>query len=280
MSDRKVIVYVQGGLGNQLFCYALARSYSLRYNRKCLIDSYTGYVNDQYGRTCRLSEFELYNELAEGVPAPSIKYKISKFLPLKFRSLVKEKYVGNSNILKTNFKPNMVYFVGYWQSEKYFNSIKETLIKELQPKTKPSLRDIDILNKIETTNSVFVHIRRVQYRHQLPLSYYEQSILKMKKLLKNPFFFIFGDDIEWINQKFIFLDNCEIVDHNNENNEMNDFMLMKSCKHAIIANSSFSWWAAWLKKDNNQQVICPSHSGFGLEMASHWQKEKVEYTKQ
>lgn len=276
-SDRRATVYVQGGLGNQLFCYALARSYSLRYNRKCLLDTYTGYANDQYDRTCRLNEFELYHEFEECLPIPSIKNKISKFLPLKFRSLVKEKYVKNINILETDFRPNNIYFEGYWQSEKYFKSIKETLIKELRPKSNPSLRDVDILKKIKSTNSVFIHIRRVHYSHQLPLSYYEKSILKIKKILKDPVFFIFGDDIEWIKQKSIFKDRCEIVDHNNHQNEINDFMLMKSCNHAIIANSSFSWWAAWLNDDDEQVVICPDHSAFGLEMANDWLKEKVEY---
>ncbi len=277
MHPKKVIVFVQGGLGNQLFCYAIARSYSLQYGRNCALDTYTGYINDQYQRVCRLNAFNLFGGLEEGVPSQSILSKISKFLPLKFRSLVKEKNIGNATILKINFVPNSIYFEGYWQSEKYFKSIKNILIQELEPNIKLSAKDKRVLAKISTTNSVFIHVRRLQYSHQLPLSYYEQAIVQMKQTLTNPTFFVFGDDMEWVGQNEIFTNNCEAVTHNNGENEMHDFLLMKHCQHAIIANSSFSWWAAWLKNNENQKVICPNRSGFGLEMSENWQAVKVKY---
>lgn len=268
---------MQGGLGNQLFCYAIARSYGLRYGRKCTLDTHTGYINDQYQRVYRLNAFTLFSDLEEGLPIQSVLSKVSKFLPLKFRSFIKEKHVRNSNIIKINFSPKNIYFEGYWQSEKYFKSIKDILIQELEPKIELSTKDKRVLAKISATNSVFIHVRRLQYSHQLPLSYYEQAIVQMKQTLTNPTFFVFSDDIKWVEQNKIFTNNCETVTHNNGENEMHDFLLMKHCKHAIIANSSFSWWAAWLKNNVNQKVVCPNHSGFGLEMAKNWQGVKVKY---
>lgn len=269
---KEVTALVQGGLGNQLFCYAMARAYALKYNRVCALDIKSGYTNDQFERSYRLREFKLLNNIEEGNPLTGIRASVSKFLPLKYRSLVKEKYINNINPLDIDFDANAIYLEGYWQSEKYFKSIKPILAKELVSEIQPSNEDARIFEAIEATNSVFIHIRRINYAHELPLSYYEKAIIEIKKRLTDPVFYVFGDDFSWINNQSIFKDNCQIVSHNDQYHELNDFELMKSCKHAIIANSSFSWWAAWLNESKNQVVVSPEHSGFGLEMAESWLK--------
>jgi len=275
LNTKKITVFVQGGLGNQLFCYAIARSYSLLHNRICVLDNQTGYVQDQYQRVNRLPELLLFNGCEEGLIKRGLVSRISKFLPLKYRSLVKEKYIGNVDFLSIDFKLKDVYFEGYWQSEKYFKTIKKILIRELKPKNE--FFNNDVLKRIQSSNSVFVHVRRIQYQHQLQLSYYEEAIAAMMKKVPKPKFFVFGDDLNWINNQSIFKDYCEIISNTSGKSEMADYLMMNSCKHAIIANSSFSWWAAWLNDDEEQVVICPDHSAFGLEMAEGWHKMKVMY---
>lgn len=275
LKTKKLTVFVQGGLGNQLFCYAIARSYSLLHNRICALDNQSGYAHDQFQRVNRLHDLHLFNGCEEGLIKKDLMSRISKFLPIKYRSLVKEKYIGNIDLLNVDFQRNDVYFKGYWQSEKYFKTIKAILLQELRPKNE--ILNNDVLMRIQSSNSVFIHVRRMQYRHQLQLNYYEEAITVMTKKVADPKFFVFGDDLDWTNSQGVFKDNCEIISSDDNKSEMPDYLLMNSCKHAIIANSSFSWWAAWLNDDENQVVICPDHTGFGLELAEGWLKMKVNY---
>jgi len=209
LKTKKLTVFVQGGLGNQLFCYAIARSYSLLHNRICALDNQSGYTHDQFQRVNRLHDLHLFNGCEEGLIKDDLMSRISKFLPIKYRSLVKEKYIGNVDLLSVEFKSNEVYFEGYWQSEKYFKTIKKTLLQELRPKNE--VFNKDVLTRIQSSNSVFIHVRRIQYPHQLQLNYYEEAIAVMMKKVADPKFYVFGDDLDWINSQGVFKDNCEII---------------------------------------------------------------------
>ena len=152
--------------------------------------------------------------------------------------------------------------VGYWQSYKYFEKIREVLLKEFTLKKELDVVNLEILDRIKFSNSVSIHIRRGDYvtndvNSVTPLSYYDDAIKFIIKHVKNPNFFIFSDDIEWVkanlNTKSL---NTEYIGNNNGSPEC-DIELMKNCKNNIIANSTFSWWAAWLNNNNDKIVIAP-----------------------
>ncbi|MCS3830051.1 hypothetical protein GGP91_002137 [Salinibacter ruber] len=153
-------------------------------------------------------------------------------------------------------------FDGYWQNEKYFLDIEDTIRKDFEHIDSMSSRDKEIKNKIYKRNSVAVHFRRLhddenQLYGKLPKSYYEQSLHMMKERVDDITFFVFGDDIEWAKQNFFHDESVVYIDHNNYANAHRDMLLMSYCDHQVISNSTFSWWGAWLNDNNEKTVISP-----------------------
>lgn len=106
------------------------------------------------------------------------------------------------------------------------------------------------------------------------------AIEQINNQLEKPVFFLFSDDLDWIRSKQVF-ENHEhhFVDHNGEQSELYDLELMRACKHAVIANSSFSWWGAWLIENTDKKIIAPHKTGFALENPEDWQKIEIEFEK-
>lgn len=279
--EDQITVCIKGGLGNQLFCYAAARSLSLKHQRKLLLDNQTGFRNDYYQRSFRLGFLSLPNEvilLNDASFYPSkIWRRISKFIPLRFRYYLRDKYLSPQELLKAQTLKSQVYMDGYWQSEDYFATIKPILINEFQMAQPLPVLASGLRQQILESNSVMVHIRRKEYSHLLNEGYYAQAIEVMKQQVKDPVFFVFSDDFSWAKQSGIFKNQEPIwMDSLQGLDELIDFELMKSCRHAIVANSSFSWWAAWLIEHPQKFVVCPSQTGFALEMPSDWKRIPVE----
>ena len=158
------------------------------------------------------------------------------------------------------FENNFVYLNGYWQNELYFSNIRELLLQELSPIS--SLNDVgySCLESIKKTNSVSLHVRRGDYLNLknigvLDVDYYKQAVAYISKNLEKPTFYIFSDDLDWCKKSLGFLDDCIYVDRTET--EIDDLKLMSCCQHNIIANSSFSWWGAWLNKNPKKTVIAP-----------------------
>jgi hypothetical protein len=157
------------------------------------------------------------------------------------------------------------YLSGYWQSEKYFRNIKEHLVEELSLFNLPSVENEKYLIEIFNTNSVSIHIRRGDYINDTSainthgfcgLDYYVNSISFIESKLSNPTYFVFSDDIDWARHNIKTKKNIFFIDTNFDKPE-EDLRLMLNCKHNIIANSSFSWWAAWLNQNKEKIVITP-----------------------
>ena len=169
------------------------------------------------------------------------------------------------------YKPNWIikgtiYLNGYWQSEKYFKNIRKTIIKDFQLRKPLIKKNKSWARKINTSNSIGIHVRRGDYitdqktnkYHGIcGINYYKKSINLIKNRIKNPIFFIFSDDYKWVKKKFSFLGNYAFFINNNNNNPPIDIKLMSLCKHNIIANSSFSWWGSWLNTNKDKIVIAP-----------------------
>ena len=246
-----IITKLQGGLANQIFQWAYGKYLSEKYNTPLYLDV-SSYLN-QVGITKR--EFSL-NKF------PNLKYQ---FLPnernISLWSTEPEKtkiqtLSDNFNFSELDYDNNSHYILnGYWQSEKYFKGISDIIRNELQP-SEESLKKFSSLPINE--NNVSIHIRRTDYvtsngYHPVQSIDYYQKGLDIIGDYDNVF--VFSDDINWCKENLKF-DNMIFIEGFDD---VEDIWLMSMCKHNIIANSSFSWWAAWLNSNPNKKVIAPSN---------------------
>lgn len=276
-------VFLQGGLGNQMFQYAfyLAKKHN---NEKVRCDysllqgkkrSHNGFeLNIIFGIVDCKSK--ILNKLVAQVliKINHIDKKCNLYWAFIFR-LLKMEYIEdempskyNRLRLFPNSRSGHCYFLGYWQSEKYFKDIKSDIYAVFKfDENKISKSSKCVLKQIKRTISVSVHIRRGDYldiQNQklyggiCTLEYYYNAISYFTTLYgQEIFFFIFSNDAEWVKCNFD-IPNMVIVDCNQGENAWQDMFLMSKCTHNIIANSSFSWWGAWLNTNGNKKVISPS----------------------
>ncbi|HMM02883.1 MULTISPECIES: alpha-1,2-fucosyltransferase [unclassified Dysgonomonas] len=259
------IVKLQGGLGNQMFQYAVARALEIHKKKNILFD---------------LSFLRAHNESTEDFTARDFELPIFKNLRSKklngiqekilFSDRIRYKYLRrilNIKIIRINQQENEfvdipsnikdIYLNGYFQSEKYFKQIRADLTKDFEfpllDKKNETLKNI-ILDR----NSVSIHIRRGDYislksvnayHGILNLHYYIESIKRLEKETKEPLsFYLFSDNPEYVKENFSFLPDMQVIDWNTGKDSWKDMALMQACRHHIIANSSFSWWGAWLSE--------------------------------
>jgi hypothetical protein len=159
-----------------------------------------------------------------------------------------------------------LYLDGFWQSERYFVGIRDVLLKEFTFKAAPDEENAKLLVSIASQNAVCVHIRRGDYvttmhgqaKHGVcGLDYYQAAVARIRKIIDKPAFFVFSDDPAWVNANFPRMNPMTIVSHNVGKTDAEDLRLMMTCRHFITANSSFSWWAAWLGQFPQKTVIAP-----------------------
>jgi hypothetical protein len=259
-----ITVNLFGGLGNQLFQIAAAYKISQIKNKKITIDtSLQNYFKFSHEKFNLSDIFKLnfkkkkYNNFYQIL----LKKIILKF---RFLSNFQDFYVTELNYLKTLKKDfTEIEMLDYWQNLDFFKShINE--IKNLL-KFKQIKVDKNLLNIISIKNSVSLHIRRGDYtskknyvNYSLPIDYYEKAINKINQKKKNLIFFIFSDDKKWVKNNF--LKKFKKFDLNlvSTDKSYKDFFLMTKCKHHIISNSTFSWWSAFLNKNNKKLIIYPS----------------------
>ncbi len=150
---------------------------------------------------------------------------------------------------------------GFFQNESYFKDYRSDILNKFKFKKELTGINKDLANKIQTDNSVSLHIRRGDYltdakNDVLSNHYYLEAINYIVNKIEDPHFYIFSDDIEWVKKNFKITQKHTYID-NNQNSGFYDIQLMNLCKHHIIANSTFSWWAAWLNGNDKKIVIAP-----------------------
>jgi hypothetical protein len=164
--------------------------------------------------------------------------------------------------------PGDVLLFGYYQSDKYFRSISDLLRNELSVQTPLSRKNQAWLSRIESTHSVSLHVRRGDYIAQgwtLPVTYYQSAIEQVHAHIDEPELFVFSDDMGWTSRNLVHLlpdgtsFQVHLVDCNSTQEASEDLRLMRSCHHHIVANSSFSWWGAWLNPYSEKTVFAPAH---------------------
>lgn len=267
-----IIVQIIGGLGNQMFQYALGRCLSLKLQKEFKMDL-TGFNNYKLHHYA-LGHLNILENIAslEEVKRYTFKVLFSRVTriikkgtkPYFKRSIVQEQ--------STNFDPNIfkilgnVYLKGYWQSEKYFKPIEAIIRREFTIKDQPDETNKKIALNIAHSNAVSIHVRRADYINNqttnkvhgvCSLDYYHKAVEVVAKKIKSPIFFIFSDDHEWVKNNLKFNYPMVYVTHNLVEKNYEDLRLMSLCQHNIIANSSFSWWGTWLNPNKKKIVIAP-----------------------
>lgn len=259
----------QGGLGNQLFQYATARRLALQHRCPLVIDPHW-FDRHRKGETPRSLELNHYPvvmrhaTLRERMWWAPLRSRWARYLQpvLPLRLLRERGFAFNPEVLSA---PPNCYLSGFWQSEAYFADIRDQLLAELSPIAPPSAQDLKIIEQIQRGDAVSVHVRRGDYvssasasaYHGLcTLDYYHKAIRHLAERLESPTLFVFSDEPGWTKALRSPLPTY-YVDHNRAENAFQDLRLMSLCRHHILANSSFSWWGAWLSRSTDSLVIAP-----------------------
>lgn len=273
MAKGKIIVMrLFGGLGNQLFQYAFLFALSRQGGKSKTLEA-SSYEHDDK-RVCELHHFHISLPI-EGGPPPWA-FRKSR-IPACLRSLFSApKYPHFREEKRHGFDPGLAapprrhtYFKGYFQTEQYFLHCREQLCREFRLKTPLTPENARILEDIRSCCSISLHIRRTDYLSNPylsppPLEYYLRSMAEMEGRLRaagapqeSLRYFIFSDDIEWARQNLRPALPHVHVDINDGGTGYFDLELMRNCRHHIIANSTFSWLAAWLNEHAEKIVIAP-----------------------
>ena len=262
-----IIVRLIGGLGNQLFQYAAARRMALKSGLTLKLD-----VTEfgAYKRPYALRHFNIVEDFAS--PGEIRRLKRDRLgllfqqvlIPRPRHTHLQERYFHfDSGVL--DFR-GPAYVSGYWQSEKYFTDVTSVIRAEYSLKTPPAHATLAVLGLIEAAESVSLHVRRGDYvsnvkarlRHgSCSLEYYRRAIAEIARRVRHPQFFVFSDDAPWAREQLRIDAPTHFVDHNGPGADFEDLRLMSRCRHHIIANSTFSWWGAWLGEHPGQVVIAP-----------------------
>ena len=268
-----IIARLIGGLGNQMFQYAVGRRLSHVLCAELKLD--ISEFNNCTFRRYTLGAFNILENFAEQREVDRIRYHKNRILKHLFRYLSRHSNTYTKSYIQEShfhFDPNIltlpdnVYIDGFWQSEKYFADIAHIISEEFTLKNEQIGKDKELAAQINSTESISIHIRRqdyirdpntIRFHGHCHLEYYLNAIETLTKAIKRPHFFIFSDEPEWTQLNFKIKYPTTYISHNGSDRDFEDLRLMSQCSHHIIANSTFSWWAAWLNKNPDKMVFAP-----------------------
>ena len=271
------MIYSQatGGFGNQLYNYAIGFSLAQQYGDEFALDISPYKFSP---RPFVLDQMTISGKVVSLFP-PVKDTKLSRMTARALRILATNRYglcrwLKESPATRNQFgsydfsHKSSLYLEGYWQHYLYFDNYRDLLCKEFQLKEEfisESCRKL--INQVQSEDSVAVHIRRGDYEASWVLndSYYHEAFAFMNDKLKNPRYYIFCEDIPYIKEHYGYLSDATFVTGDFSLTDMEEFWLMSKCSHQIIANSTFSWWAAYLNTNPDKIVIAPEYM--------HWSKD-------
>jgi len=270
MPQKKLIVRLKGGLGNQLFSYAASRRLSIVNNAELVIDDVTGFKRDfEYKRNYSLDNFNIPSRKATSKellePLGLIRRKLFKYRErlksFKNRIYIEQEFPDfDSRLIGLKFDGNC-YIDGLWQSEGYFIDIDDVIREDLKINPPLDTENQELARMIKSKNAVGIHVRRFSKSDESTVNlaniYYSEAIKITQKELHDPCYVVFSDDIEYARSVFEALKiEAFYVNHNIlDANAYADLWLMSMCKHFIVANSTFSWWGAWLGGNQDSRLI-------------------------
>jgi len=270
-----IISQIIGGIGNQMFQYAAGRALALEHGQSFLQDV-SGFAEYELHQGFELQRvFDIPAQIATETQVRDLLGWQS--LPFIQRIVVRpgmEAFRRRGFVVEPHFHywpgiksvPQDCYLRGYWQSERYFSKAAPVIRVDFTFKAALSGQNAELAAQIGQVNAVSLHVRRGDYvknpkttaMHGLcPLEYYRTAVRYITERVEQPCFFIFSDDIPWVREHLTMNFPCRFVEHNQGAESYNDMHLMSLCRHSIIANSSFSWWGAWLNRHEDKIVMVP-----------------------
>lgn len=266
-----VIVRIMGGLGNQLFQYAAGRTLAERHKTELKLD--IGWFSETKQRRCyALDDFHINASIAKEEEIDALTRRGKTLAGKAIRRLMTKTGIWEDRWIRERYYhfdpsildlPDNVYLHGYWQSYKYFADIDAILRKELIPKRPLGAAAATAAEKADYLNSVSLHVRRGDYCSDQKVSerfvvcgpdYFMQACDTVVRRVSDPVFFIFSDDPGWVKKNLKLPYPTIFVEGNTA---LEDLVLISRCKHNIMANSSFSFWGAWLNVNPDKNVIAP-----------------------
>ncbi len=259
-------ILLSGGLGNQLFQYAFARSLALRSEAHLELDVESLFrVDRRYRRSYELGIFMLPGDIRL-VRGAGVVLRLRRRIVMRLqrcRPFTACAYVDEPRPLR--FYPEYarwrlernVALTGYWQCSEYFRECADVLRADLQFRAPLPRAALAVTSRMESEPSVAVHVRRVGYGTTLGTGYYSEAMRRMRLRTPGARFYVFGDDPEWWRGHGDNGPDVDVVSTGGASAD-GDFRLMTHCRHFIIANSSYSWWAAWLGRHPEKQIIAPA----------------------
>jgi hypothetical protein len=266
-----ILVRLCGGLGNQLFQYAAGRRLAHARGAELVLDLgwYAQTPSSNTPRKYELAHYPIQARTTTRAEDWWCRFHSGRLLrrlpiiPRRWHNFREKAFDFDRSVLDL---PDDTYLDGYWQSHCYFEDIADAIRAEATPLKPAGPRDMAVNEKIVATASVSLHVRRGDYvTHKAAagvhgtcsVSYYQKALAKIASLVRNPHFFIFSDDVEWARSSIATPGPNTFVDHNGPEAAFQDLRLMSLCKHHVIANSSFSWWGAWLNPNEEKVVVSP-----------------------
>jgi hypothetical protein len=267
------VIVIFNGLGNQMSQYAYflqKRSLGKTYFISFCSDHNGMELDKVFSINVKPSLFQknlylLFRILLtnKGWGLNNIKNRISQFFNIR---IVKENFDYNYKEQYLQPSRGLTYYYGGWHSELYFAECRHEIISKFKFNTPTDNVNQEIIKKISNTESVAVHVRRGDYLNASNINlfggvctqeYYEKAINFIEERVRDVHYFVFSNDIGWVKEN-LKLQNVTYIDNNRGTNSYIDMYLMSICKHNIIANSTFSWWGAWLNQNEDKIVICPN----------------------
>lgn len=273
-----IVTELISGLGNQLFQYAAGLALAKKHNTTLFIDKtwFDLEIEKQTPRNYGLTPFCIDAKIADEklikqYTEPGyhgifnrIANKLDSMRPYYLRRVYKEPHFHyDANFHKAG---NNTYLTGYWQCEKYFLNAEKEVRASFQLKNNLSGLNLELKNKIANCMAISIHVRRtdmvnhpevIKTHGACTLDYYLAAVNQISLGLEAPTFFVFSDDPQWCKENLHINFPVVYIDHNQGDDAYLDMHLMSLCKHHVIANSSFSWWGAWLNPSTDKRVIAP-----------------------
>lgn len=257
-----IVARIMGGLGNQMFQYAFGLYLAEKHRTELWLDG-SSFDGD------RLRSYMLDRWRITATEAPAA---VRALIPRR-RRWYRDLFAGRRSLRRVNEKPfgfqrrylatpNASYLDGYWQSEQFFPGMKARLQTEFQPARSVSAATHAAARKIDGCEAASLHVRRTDYLQlsyagPCPADYYRRSVTELLSRHAELHLFVFSDDMAWCREQLRFPCPTTFVDHNDGSRAHEDIWLMSRCRHHVIANSTFSWWGAWLREDESGDVYAP-----------------------
>ncbi|MCP5000663.1 MAG: alpha-1,2-fucosyltransferase [Hyphomicrobiales bacterium] len=268
MTAPTIITQIYGGLGNQMFQYACGRALALRSGGELVLDfrSFVAGLGQEPG----LHHLNIVAREAVASELPpakeqAIRYFLWRTLKLSPRMVRQKELAFDPQVPSLS---GSLCLRGYWQSERYFEDVANQIRRELSVKTAADQKNQNLLAEIGASPAVSLHIRRGDYVNNpktnavhgtCSLDYYRRAADHVARHMdERPVFYVFSDEPDWAVANLELPFETRVMDHNDSRRNYEDLRLMTACRHHVIANSSFSWWGAWLNPSDHKTVVAPS----------------------